>query len=115
MTEQEMLERLERAEADAARYRWLRDRQDNALHLSRNGDHACNYVTAKRWIEDMAGDDFSEVDPVELEKMKETDTIWRLQVYPDTPIGFYTWHGATLDAAVDAAIAQADQMRRRKE
>jgi len=29
--------------------------------------------------------------------------IWRLQIYPDTPIGFNVWHGATLDAAIDAA------------
>ena len=35
--------------------------------------------------------------------------IWRLQIYPDTPIGFNVWHGATLDAAIDAALAAVER------
>ena len=89
---------------DAARYRWLRDHICNSLHLSRDGDHACNYVTAKAWIEDCAPEDFTDTATNEVERMKETNTIWRLQIYPNTPIGFNLWHGSTLDAAVDAAM-----------
>ncbi len=38
-------------------------------------------------------------------QMIETNTIVRLQFYPDTPIGFYSiWHH-DLDAALDAALA----------
>ena len=35
---------------DAKRYRWLRASQHNSLHLSRNSDHACNYMAAADWI-----------------------------------------------------------------
>lgn len=91
---------------DAARYRWLRDHKCNSLHLTRDGDHACNYVTATQWIEEYRPEDFAEDDPSEVQRMKDTNTIWSLQIYPDTPIGSYLWHGSTLDSAVDSAMSQ---------
>ncbi|GAB2913992.1 hypothetical protein [Paralcaligenes ginsengisoli] len=95
---------------DAARYRYLRDHVCNSLHLSRDGDHACNYVTAKEWIEKFApADDFADIDPVELERMKATNTIWCLQIYPDTPVGFNVWNGATLDSVINKAMQQEGQ------
>lgn len=91
---------------DATRYRRLRDDKSNALHLSRNGDHACNYRTAKEWIEECGNvDEFSDVPEDELEKMKQTNTIWALQVYPNTPVGSWKINGASLDFLVDAVIA----------
>lgn len=92
---------------DVERYRWLRDMACNSLHLTRDGDHACNYVTASEWIEQYHPEAFSDDPEDELQRMKDTNTIWRLQIYPDTPIGFYAWHGSTLDAAIDAAMAIA--------
>lgn len=94
---------------DAARYRWLRDLRCNSLHLTRDGDHACNYMTAKQWIEEggMHEADVADTPPNELQRMKDTNTIWRLQVYPNTPIGFNVWNAATLDAAIDAARSTA--------
>lgn len=100
----ELLERLEQAEKDARRYRWLRDHECNSLHLSRDGDHACNYMTASDWI-DNNSNWYDEVPEEELQRMRESNTIWALQIYPHTPVGFNWWHGATLDAAIDAAIA----------
>jgi hypothetical protein len=88
---------------DAARYRWLRDLACNSLHLTRDGDHACNYMTASDWIDNTI-QDFSDDDPAEVERMRAANTIWRLQVYPNTPVGFNVWHGSTLDAAIDAAM-----------
>jgi hypothetical protein len=90
-------------ERDAARYRWLRDLQCNSLHLSRDDDNACNYMTAAQWIEEHP-DSFTDDAPAEVELMKATNTIWMLQIYPNTPVGFNRWHGATPDAAIDAAI-----------
>jgi hypothetical protein len=87
------------------RYRWLCNLKCNQLYLTRNEDHACNYMTAREWIEQHAKD-FDEVDPAELEQMKATNTIWSLQIYPDTPIGFYKWYGATADSVIDAAMKQ---------
>lgn len=88
---------------DAMRYRWLRHHICNSLHLERDGDHACNYVSAGEWI-DKNPEWFEDEDPAELERMRAADTIWKLQIYPNTPNGFNVWHGATLDAAVDAAM-----------
>lgn len=96
---------LERLRKDAERYRWLRDKACNSLSVSRDDDHACNYVTAKEWIESLSPEEFSGCEHSEAERMKESNTIWKLQIYPDTPIGFYVWYGATLDYVIDAAIA----------
>lgn len=90
---------------DAAKYRWLRDSKFNALYLTRNEDHSTNYVTAKEWIERYSPESFARDDQDEVQAMKDSDTIWRVQIYPDTPIGSYSWHGATIDSALGAAIA----------
>lgn len=92
-------------ELDAARYRWLRDLKANSFSLTCNDDHAINYVTAKEWIEEYSPDDFSNDSESEIQAMKDTNTIWRLQVYPYTPIGFNFWNGATLDFVIEAAIS----------
>lgn len=88
----------------AAMYRWLRDNKCNSMHLTRNGDHACNYMTASQWIDENP-DWFDGTSKEELEKMKETNTIWDLQIYPNTPVGFNVWRAATLDAAIRAAMS----------
>jgi hypothetical protein len=89
---------------DAERYRWLRDLQCNHFTLSRNEDHAPNYTTAKEWIEDYYPEGFKDCDPAEVDRMKSTNTIWSLQIYPDTPVGFVVWYGVTLESVVSTAI-----------
>lgn len=96
---------VEALRRDAARYRFLRDMQCNHFYLTRDSDHAPNYMTAADWIEQEDQGYFDDVPADELRLMKETNTIWCLQVYPHTPIGFWHTCGATLDAAIDAAIA----------
>lgn len=100
------LDALAQLKADAARYRWLRDHKCNSLHLDRDGDHASNYMTAKEWIEEGQPDWFDEESPEEIQRMKDTNTIWCLQAYPITPIGFNKWNRSTLDATIDAAMAE---------
>lgn len=95
---------IESLQADAARYRWLRDHECNSLYLTRNDEHAANYMTAKDWIREHQ-EDFQDDDQAEVSRMKETNTIWTLQIYPHTPIGFNLWHGSTPDVAIDAAMA----------
>ena len=97
------------AAQDAKRYRWLREHKCNSLHLDHDGDHACNYVTAKEWIEEYCPDDFTDNSAAEIQAMKDANTIWRLQIYPHTPIGCNVWKGATLDAVIDAAMDAADK------
>lgn len=86
----------------ADRYEWLATFKCNHFHLTKNEDHAVNYVTAKQWLEEVH-DDLLDVPPEELQAMKDTNTIWSLQIYPDTPIGFHVWLGATLDGVIDRA------------
>lgn len=104
------IEALERELAevgkDAERYRWLRDLACNSLSVSKNEDHACNYVTAKEWIERFEPEDFANTAPGEIDLMKFTNTIWRLQIYPHTPVGFNLWNGSTLDSVIAAAIKE---------
>jgi len=104
-----MAAELAEAKKDAGRYRRVRDLACNQLYLTRDGDHACNYMTAKDWIEANHHEYFSDVPPDELQRMKDTNTIWQLQIYPNTPVGSNVWHGATLDSVVDAALTPQEQ------
>jgi hypothetical protein len=86
-------------------YEWLAAQTPNSLHLERNGDHACNYRSARQWIEEDQPEWFADTAPELVEAMKATDTIWSLQIYPNTPIGFNKWYGPTLDSVIDQARA----------
>lgn len=89
---------------DAERWQWLATLKCNSFTLSRDDGHASNYMTAKEWIEECLPENFSDTDQSELQRMKDANTIWTLQVYPDTPVGSYQWHGATAQVCVDAGM-----------
>ena len=38
--------------------------------------------------------------PEERQRALDSDSIWRVQWYPDTPIGFYVVHASSLSAAL---------------
>jgi hypothetical protein len=102
----EATRKLEEAGKDAERYRFMRDLHCNQFSVSYNDGPASNYMTAKEWIEE-AMPEWFEDDPVEeVEKMKSTNSIWTLQVYPNTPVRFNAWNASTLDAVIDQAIEQ---------
>lgn len=84
-------------------YEWLATFKCNHFHLTRDDDHATNYVTAKEWTEEFRPEDFEDVPADELQVMKDTNTIWCLHIYPHTPVGFHVWYGATLDSVVTRA------------
>lgn len=90
---------------DADRFAWLSSIKCNSFSLSRNDDHACNYVTATEWIEAHSPEWFVDTPEDEIQRMKATDTIWELRVYKYTPIGSYRWYGATAAYVVDKAMA----------
>lgn len=86
-------------------YAWLASQNPCSLSIEMN-EHACNYVTAKEWIEEHTGqDEWSQIAPDLLQSMKDTNTIWRLQIYPNTPVGFNVWFGPTLDSVIEQARA----------
>jgi hypothetical protein len=103
----EMLAKAEAALAgereDAERYRRLRDTPCNQIYVTRN-EHASNYVSAQEWIDYQAPDLFDGVSETDKQAMRDADNIWTVQMYPDTPIGFYRSSKATLDEAIDEAL-----------
>lgn len=89
----------------AKRYAVLRDMQCNSMSVSKNDDHTANYMTAEEYINNYPKE-FEDEDPFEVGRMKATNTIWRLQVYPDTPVGCYVIYGSTLDFVIDSVVSQ---------
>lgn len=85
-------------------FAWLASVDCNSLTLGRDDDHACNYRTAKEWIEEDSPDNFEDCSPEDIEAMKATNTIWKLQIYPNTPIGFVIWYGPTMESVVGQAM-----------
>lgn len=92
----------ERDREDARRYRALRDWPGLSVSLERDA-HTVNRETAAQAIE-WSPEAFHET-PEQLEAMRDANTIWRLQWYPETPVGFHAFNRATLDALVDDAHA----------
>ena len=77
-----------------------------ALHLTHN-DHKSIYQTAQEWIEDQESLFKHELwwaTDTSRQRAIETDEIWELRWYPDTPIGFCVIYGATLDEVLAAAL-----------
>jgi hypothetical protein len=80
---------------------WLANLKVNSIHLNCNEGHACNYMTAAAWIEsEMANEDdadeYRQCSEEELQAMRDTNTIWSLQIYPATPIGSVRWIAPTM-------------------
>lgn len=64
-----------------------------SLHLTHN-DHKAVYESAVEFLADMEADDF--IAPDERERCIAADSIWELQWYPDTPVGFCRLISASL-------------------
>lgn len=76
-----------------------------SLHLEHN-EHKAMYQTVAVYLEE--NDWFKDdewVSPEQKQKALDTNELWRLQWYPDTPIGFYTLMAADLDVLLEAACA----------
>jgi hypothetical protein len=82
---------------------WLASLKANQIHLTFNEEPAINYVTVKQWIEEYEPRTYTDVEPEELQRMKDTNSLWQLQIYPDTPVGFYVWFGATMESVLAKA------------
>lgn len=101
----DLIDENEALRQDVDRYRWLRDQKPNSLNLGRNSDHSSNYMRASEWIEQNP-EWFDGTPEVDMERMASTDTIWQLQIYPHTPVGFNVLCRATLDDLIDSAMSE---------
>jgi hypothetical protein len=88
---------------------WLANLKVNSIHLECNEGHAPNYMTAADWIttemHSEKDSEFHDCDPEDLKRRCDTGTIWSLQIYPDTPIGFYRWVAPTMLEVIAKARA----------
>lgn len=77
-------------------------RHKASLHLTHN-QHKAYYETIEEyqgnfdWEDDWVSDE-------QRKKALETQELWELQWYPDTPIGSYKIMGADLDAVLSKAL-----------
>ena len=94
---------------------WLAHLKCNSAHLGRDSEQACNYMTAAQWIDENFLEQFNDCDPEDIAAMKEANTIWSLQIYPDTPIGSYTFYGATMQRVLEQAYAQREEVTGKNE
>lgn len=84
-------------------FAFLRDMKCNSYALTYN-DHKSCYVSAKEEMERDAHL-YSNVSAEERQRMIDSDTIWCLQVYPNTPVAFNVYYGSTLEACLNSAMA----------
>ncbi len=98
---------LERLEAGL---RALLVGEHTSLHIGFNDDHAANYVNAQQWHDEYGfytGDDEDRIDWVsEDERLKAiaTNSVWTLQYYPNTPVGFNCIGASSLPAILRAFL-----------
>lgn len=82
----------------------------SSLTIGFNDDHASNYVTAEGWRDEYGlytGDETDIIDwASEEERIKaiEQNSVWTIQWYPETPVGFCCVGASTFQAAAEYAL-----------
>ena len=77
------------------------------LYLTHN-EHKNYYLTAKQWLDDRGSGHVDWPDEAERQKAIETNEIWYLQWYPNTPIGCYSIGAASFDRLMEL-VAEEDK------
>jgi len=76
----------------------------SSLTLNYN-DHHSSYEDAKEWwadeIERWGRSDSNWVSLEEKDKALDTDSVWMLQVYPNSPVGFNIYFASSLQALLE--------------
>jgi len=87
--------------------------QFSSLSIGFNEDHACNYVTAQGWHDEYgfygggrSDDPVRWVSEEERQKALATNSVWSIQWYPETPVGFCLVAASTFEAAARFALEQ---------
>lgn len=84
-------------------------RHDAGLSLHHN-EHKTVYETVEQFL----GNRFGEVDfvsPEERAKAIETNELWELHWYPNTPVGFYEICASSLEAIFEWLAANKDDFK----
>ena len=100
------------AAADVERkLRGLLRGQFSSLSIGFNDDHACNYVTAGEWPEYRDNEEcrIEWASDEERERAISQNSVWTLQWYPNTPVGFNCIGASSLGAIIAALTAPMHQ------
>jgi hypothetical protein len=73
------------------------------LHLTHN-EHKDYYENINEYLKDDLYDEDYFISTEDKQKCIDTDEIWILQWYPDTPVGFYRVCGSTLEIVLKKAL-----------
>jgi hypothetical protein len=74
------------------------------LFLTHN-EHKDYYETVEQYMESAFGIDKKDfISPEDYQKCIDTDELWELQWYPNTPVGFYVVYGSTLEGVLQRAM-----------
>ncbi len=80
-----------------------------AMHITHN-DHKSQYQTAEEWVLDDEADPKTQyahwISEDERAKAIATDSIWTLQWYPDTPVGFCCVAASSFEALMEYFAGQ---------
>jgi hypothetical protein len=75
-----------------------------SFQLTFNDEHAINYMTAAEYY---VGDrDDGWISPEEREKAIANNSVWTLQWYPETPVGFHIMRASSAAAVIAAALKE---------
>lgn len=67
-----------------------------SLNITHNG-HKDNYESVEEYLHSMKDAPLEWATPTSREQAIKNDSVWVLQIYPHTPIGFYRKYGATFN------------------
>lgn len=79
---------------------------DVSICISHN-DHKCSYISVEEYLHFCGAETDDFLFPEDMETSKKIDSLWEVHWYPNTPIGFYTAFGSTLEYA----LAKATQIQ----
>ena len=78
----------------------------SSLHLTFNDGNAPNYMTVRQWVEEGPTDFQNDwISEEEKQKAMETNRMWSLQWYPDTPVGSYSVSASSLPALLQYVLS----------
>lgn len=75
---------------------WI-PKHDCGMFLSHN-ENRSSYMSVAKWIDTLGIEDDEWVSIEEKAKAVATESVWCLQWYPDTPVGFYRVFASSVEA-----------------
>jgi hypothetical protein len=77
-------------------------KHEASLHITHN-QHKAYYEPIEEYLRDRNIDDEDWATPTSKERAIQTNNLWELQWYPNTPVGFNIVYGATLEEVIKKA------------